>query len=384
MQGELSKAGGLSDFYRIEAIEDRFLEIQLQGAWNSSAQLPGRDQLEQQILSLQPKKLFFNCKELSSWNSVLVVFVSEIRRIAKQNSLELDCEQLPQGVSRLIRLSEAVPENEEARFQDYHDSFFEKVGRESVKTLNAGHDLLEFFGRIIVVSGQFLRGCARYRAVDIFRNIQETGAQALPIISLIAFLMGLILAYVGAVQLTQFGAQIFVADLVAIAIVREMGPIMTAVVMAGRTGAAFAAQLGTMKVNQEIDAYQTMAISPYQFLVFPRLLALCLMMPLLCVFSNFIGIFGGAVVARYHLGISWLQYYTQVQSAIGVPDISLSLIKAFVFGVVVAAFGCYRGMRSGNNALAVGQAATSAVVSSLVLIVILDALFAIMTGVWGI
>lgn len=372
------------DRFSIDLTASGEVVIALKGDWNSTSHLPERKDVKALLEEFQTRKIRFDSKELSSWNSILVVFVTEIRALAKAMGLNVDCSQLPQGINRLIRLAEAVPENEGAKADPPHYPFFERLGRHSVWLWNSSVALLDFTGRMVMVFIQFCQGKARYRAFDFVLNIYETGARALPIVSLIAFLMGLILAYVGAVQLQQFGAQIFVADLVAIAIVREMGPIMAAVVMAGRTGASFAAQLGTMKVNQEIDAYKTMAISPYQFLVFPRVFALCLMMPLLCIFGNAIGIFGGAVVARYHLGISWLQFAMQVQLAIGMPDIILSLTKAFCFGVIVAMFGCYRGMNSGNSALAVGEAATSAVVSSLVFIVIFDAIFAVMMGVLGI
>lgn len=360
------------------------VEVRIFGDWHSASALPSSAHLEEYVRANKIREIVFDCHELQRWNSSLVVFVSNLRGLAHREGIRVNLDRLPQGIAKLLRLAEAVPDNHEARAKPADSNFLESVGKEAYQQWRAFVELVDFIGRMAMVFVQFVSRKARYRPIDFFINIQEAGAQALPIISLIGFLMGLILAYVGAVQLSRFGAQIFVADLVAISIVREMGPIMTAVVMAGRTGAAFAAQLGTMKVNQEIDAYKTMAISPYQFLVFPRVFALCLMMPLLCIFANAIGIFGGAVVARYSLGISWLQYLIQVQQAIGLSDVFLSLIKAFVFGIIVAMFGCYRGMTSGQSALAVGQAATTAVVSSLVFIVVFDAIFAIIMGVLGI
>ena len=370
--------------YLVQAMKNRVIQISLFGDWSLLPSLPSLEFLKREALSHRAKHIVFDCKQLERWNSILLVFVLELRRLGKDFGLEIDCKNLPQGVNRLLRLAEAVPENEDARAQTPKESFLEKLGRNSVEVWKSFVDVLDFIGRMMMVSVQFINRRARYRPVDFLINIQEAGAQALPIISLIGFLMGLILAYVGAVQLKQFGAQIFVADLVAISVVREMGPIMTAVVMAGRTGAAYAAQLGSMKANQEIDAYKTMAISPYQFLVFPRVLALCLMMPLLCVFADAIGVFGGGIVAKFSLGISWLQYIMQVQDAIGLPDVVLSLAKAFVFGTIVAMFGCYRGMNSGTSASSVGEAATTAVVSSLVVIVVADAIFAVVVGVLGI
>ena len=201
--------------------------------------------------------------------------------------------------------------------------------------------------------------------------------------SLISFLIGLILAFVGAVQLQQFGASIFVANLVAIAMTREIGCIMTAIVMAGRTGAAFAAQLGTMNTNQEIDALATMGISPTEFLVLPRMLALIAMMPLLTVYSDLVGILGGAVVGIGMLGLSHTEYFEQTRAAVHVSDFLIGITKSSVFGVVVALAGCLRGMQSGRSAAAVGLAATSAVVTSIVWLIVLDGIFAVILNVIG-
>jgi phospholipid/cholesterol/gamma-HCH transport system permease protein len=193
-------------------------------------------------------------------------------------------------------------------------------------------------------------------------------------VGMISFLTGLIFAFVGAIQLRQFGAGIYVANLVAVAMAREMGAIMTGIIMAGRTGAAFAAQIGSMKVSEEIDALRTLAISPMDFLVTPRLLALCLMMPLLVLYSDIIGILGGAFVGLTFLGLSWSQYWNQTIGAMGLIDITTGLIKGAIFGIIVAMAGCERGMKCGNNAAAVGNCATSAVVLGITWIVASDAI----------
>jgi phospholipid/cholesterol/gamma-HCH transport system permease protein len=196
--------------------------------------------------------------------------------------------------------------------------------------------------------------------------------------------VGLILAFVGAVQLKMFGAQIYVANLVAIAMVREMGAMMTGIIMAGRTGAAFAAQLGTMQVNEEIDALKTMGLSPLEFLVLPRMLALILMMPLLCLYADLMGILGGVVVGIGMLDLSFSQYFEQTRAAITLTDLWLGVGKGVIFGVLVALAGCLRGMQSGRSASAVGDAATSAVVTAIVAIIVSDGLFAVITNVIGI
>lgn len=244
--------------------------------------------------------------------------------------------------------------------------------------------MLGFIGEAFLAFGRLLVGRARFRRSELVLIIQECGAQALPIVSLISVLVGLILAFVGAVQLKMFGAQIYVANLVAIAMVREMGAMMTGIIMAGRTGAAFAAQLGTMQVNEEIDALKTMGLSPLEFLVLPRMLALILMMPLLVLYADLMGILGGVVVGIGMLDLSFSQYFEQTRAAITLTDLWLGVGKGVIFGVLVALAGCLRGMQCGRSASAVGDAATSAVVTAIVAIIVSDGLFAVITNVLGI
>jgi phospholipid/cholesterol/gamma-HCH transport system permease protein len=196
--------------------------------------------------------------------------------------------------------------------------------------------------------------------------------------------MGAIFAFVGAVQLEKFGASIYVADLVGISTVREMGAMMTAIVMAGRTGAAYAAQLGSMKVTQEIDALRTMGLSPMEFLVLPRMIALFVMMPLLALYADALGILGGAAVGAGMLDLSPASYFRETFWAVSVGDLAGGLVKASTYGVLVALSGCLRGMQSGTNSAAVGEAATSAVVTSIVAIVVACGLFAVMFYILGI
>ena len=220
-------------------------------------------------------------------------------------------------------------------------------------------------------------GRAHFRRSDLVLIIQQVGAQALPIVSLISVLVGVILAFVGAVQLEQFGADIFIANLVGLGMVRDMGAMMTAVIMAGRTGAAYAAELGTMTVNEEIDALRTMGISPIDFLVVPRILALMLMMPLLTLYANLMGILGGALVGVTLFDIGIYEYFRQTRSAIDLLDLFGGLFKGLVYGAIVAVSGCLRGMECGRISAAVGIATTSAVVTSIVFIVIAAAVLTV-------
>jgi phospholipid/cholesterol/gamma-HCH transport system permease protein len=217
----------------------------------------------------------------------------------------------------------------------------------------------------------------------LWQLIEEAGAQALPIVTLINFLVGIILAFVGAIQLQAFGAEIYVADLVAIAIVREMGPMMTAIIVAGRSGAAYAAHIGTMVVNEEVDALKTMGISPIDFLVTPRIFALSLMMPLLALYADFIGILGGALVGQSILNLPFRLYYTQTIAALNPTHFLLGLIKAGIYGSLVAIAGCLTGIHSGRSAAAVGASTTRAVVNSIVLIIVASAVTTIIYSLFG-
>jgi phospholipid/cholesterol/gamma-HCH transport system permease protein len=244
--------------------------------------------------------------------------------------------------------------------------------------------LVTFLGESTIALGNFFVGKAKFRRSDLWLTVQQCGVDALPIVTLISFLVGLIFAFVGAVQLAMFGAQIFIANLVGIAMAREMGAIMTGIIMAGRTGAAFAAQIGTMQVNEEVDALITMGVSPMEFLVVPRMLALIVMMPLLCMYANLVGILGGLVVGVGMFDISFVQYLEQTRLALNLTHFGLGIFKSAVFGVLVAIAGCLQGMECGRSASAVGDAATSAVVTSIVLIVVTDGFFAVITNIIGI
>jgi phospholipid/cholesterol/gamma-HCH transport system permease protein len=291
---------------------------------------------------------------------------------------------LPAGVSRLLGLAEAVPERKGARVDDVDESVLERVGKATLSTTESAIDALAFIGEATRAVGRLFTGRARFRASDLFTFIQQAGAEALPIVTLISFLVGLIFAFVGAIQLQQFGATIYVANLVGIAMVREMGAMMTAIVMAGRTGASYAAQLGSMKVTQEIDSLVTMGISPMEFLVLPRMLALFLMMPLLCLYADFVGILGGATVGVGMLNLSAVTYYQQTAYAVSLTNLVGGVFKAAVYGILIAIAGCLRGMQSGNSSSAVGEATTAAVVTSIVAIVAACGIFAVVFYVLGI
>jgi phospholipid/cholesterol/gamma-HCH transport system permease protein len=361
------------------------LRIDLTGNWTIGAAIPSALDAEKEIEANQPlRTVAFDAAELSAWDSGLLVFLLRILHYCGQRHIAVDQRGLPQGVQRLLRLALAVPEKEDARRQAVHESFLADVGKETLNLAQSSGAILDFIGEASLAFLRFLGGKTRFRRVDLMLLIQECGAQALPIVTLISILVGLILAFVGAVQLKMFGAQIYVADLVGIAMAREMGAMMTGIIMAGRTGAAFAAQLGTMQVNEEIDALKTLGISPMEFLVMPRMIALVLMMPLLCIYADFMGILGGLLVGIGMLDLSFMEYLNETREALTLTHFSVGIFKGVVFGVLVALSGCLRGMQCGRSSSAVGLAATSAVVTAIVAIIMCDGLFAIITNTLGI
>lgn len=329
----------------------------------------------------RPRVIEFDTRELRAWDSGLLAFVARCEELGREHGVEVRVETLPEGLQRLLRLARAVPEAREARRGPRQPGLVARVGEAAQATGDFVLDFAAFLGESLQSLGRLLRGRSAMRWTDALHVMQATGPQALGIVALINFLVGLILAFVGAVQLTRFGATMYVADLVAVATVREMGCLMTAIILCGRTGAAFAAQLGTMRVNEEVDALETFGFPPVDFLVLPRLLGLGLMMPLLCVFADLIAIGGGFVVATGLLDLSSLDYMQRTLAAITLESFLLGVFKGGVFGLLVALVGCWRGLRCGNTAAAVGQATTSAVVIGITGIIATDGVFAVVTKV---
>jgi phospholipid/cholesterol/gamma-HCH transport system permease protein len=361
------------------------LKVILAGDWKLGGELPGAEKV-QRMLEGRPgvRHLVFDSRALAHWDSGLLTFLVNVQAFCAQQNISLNRDGLPPGAQRLLALAAAVPEKKDARQAEARVSFLAYLGNETVNFFRSAGELLEFIGEAVLAVQRLVRGQAQYRRSDLGLIMQAVGAQALPIVSLICFLVGLILAFIGAIQLKLFGAQIYVADLVGIAMVRLMAAIMTGIVMAGRTGGAFAAQLGTMQVNQEIDALKTTGISPMEFLVLPRMLALALMMPLLCLYANVMGILGGMVVGVGMLDIGFIQYYNQTAAAVNLWNLGIGLFSGTVFGVIVALAGCMRGMQCGRSASAVGDAATSAVVTAIVGIIVSTAVITILCDILGI
>jgi phospholipid/cholesterol/gamma-HCH transport system permease protein len=368
---------------RVEHPADGTVLVRLSGSWKMEDRLPAVSEVQRQIETGRAvRRIVFDTQGVTAWDTGLLAFVSKLREWGSADGIEPDLTGLPEGIQRLLRLAAVVQPRKTGR-SDTRLPWLARVGTTGLAAWAGAVAMLTFIGGVSLAVLALLRGKARLRGSDLAVYIQDCGASALPIVTLISFLVGLILAFVGAVQLRRFGAQIYVADLVGIAMAREMGAMMTAIIMAGRSGAAFAAQIGSMQANEEVDALTTMGLSPIEFLVLPRMVAMVLMMPLLTLYADLLGILGGGFVGITMLGLSPTQYFHETQSFLNLTDFSMGLIKAVVFGVLVALAGCLRGMQCGRSSAAVGMAVTSAVVTGIVFIVFSDAILTVVYNALG-
>lgn len=370
---------------RISRANGDTLLIHLLGDWRTGHDLPSTDAVRKEVASGSGlQSIRFDTSGLTGWDSNLLVFMLKVKQWCQERKIKYHSEGLPEGAQRLLKLASAVPERQGARKESKREPFFSSVGQKVLQSMSSAGEMFAFLGGACIAFARLLAGRASFRRSDLVLFLQESGAQALGIVSLISMLVGLIFAFVGAIQLQTFGAQIYVADLVGIAMVRVMGAVMTGIIMAGRTGASYAAQLGTMQVNEEIDALQTFGISPMEFLVLPRMIALILMMPLLCVYADLMGILGGLIVGVVMLDLNPIAYLNETKASFALTNLWIGLLYSTVFGVIIALSGCLRGIQCGRSASAVGDATTSAVVTGIVSIIVATALITVICSVLGI
>ncbi|KEQ14401.1 hypothetical protein GZ77_08465 [Endozoicomonas montiporae] len=338
----------------------------LSGNWVSAPVQSYKQQLSNDLEQENPEVIHFCQGERFSWDSGTMAFILSCQRLCQQHRCTLDISCLPEDIQSLLKLATSVPPNREENKKqpDYFQVFRQSAGW--VK------GWLAFFGEVGLSFQKMLSGRSDARWSDGINSLHQAGPSAVPIVTLLSFLVGMILAYLGTVQLRQFGVEVYVANLVGLGMVREMGALMTAIIMAGRTGASYAAQLGTMQVNEEIDALTTLGIKPVDYLVMPRMIALIVAMPLLTIYSNILGMLGGAMVA-VGMGITPRMYYFQLSQAFTMTDVMTGVAKSVVFGALIGFAGCHAGMKCGRSSAAVGQATMTAVVTAIMYLVVADA-----------
>jgi phospholipid/cholesterol/gamma-HCH transport system permease protein len=358
--------------------EGDVLVVALGGNWRITAPRPEWREIAGKR---RPKSVRLEVAAGANWDSSLLLLWASAQRWCDSNSVRLDDSALPVQARRLIEQLAVTSVTEPAG--DRSPGLFTAVGLCVAELKQKTKDIASFVGECTLSAISVGKRPHKFRWMDCLAEMQQCGALALPIVGLINFLVGVTLAYTGAIVLRQYGGDIYVADLVGLSMVREMGAMMTGIVVAGRTGAAFAAQLGNMKANEEIDAIETLGLRPVEFLVLPRIIALAVMMPLLALYANALGILGGMAIAKVILSISPVAYWVEMLTIVDLSDVMTGVIKATTFGLIVGLAGCLRGLQADRNAAGVGKAATSAVVTSILLIIIADTLYASVFNILG-
>ncbi len=353
--------------------KDHSLVAELVGDWELEKSTPRFDRLvEDHPGEPKVRAVAFDTAGLGKWDSSLLTFLLQGMKYCEAKGLEFHADSLPENIAGLLDLARAVPEKDVGR-EDEKAPIFARIGKKSLAKFDTFMASVTFTGEVVDSFIRFALFRVNLRWRDFWVVVQANSSGALPIVTLISFLIGLIISFLGAVVLQRFGAGYYVSYLVGYGMLREMGALMTGIIIAGRTGAAFAAELGSMKITEEIDAYKTLGLSPMDYLVLPRVLGLFLMMPLLTIYADFIGILGGMVVAVTMLDLSVTQFVGGLLTPVTLVDGLLGVFKGMIFGLTIGLAGCMRGMQTGNDAGAVGRAATSAVVTSITLIILTNA-----------
>jgi len=361
--------------------ESGSVTVRLNGNWRMSNE--SRKSCLNELAHMKPKRIVYDCASLERWDNTLVMAVHGIDRFCLSEGIEHDVSALPEGLKKLCLLARddaGTGRKKEAE----HIGFLESLGDRTLESCKSLHEICEFIGEETLAFWRLLTRRGRMRSCDFWDQVQKAGPSALGIVSLISFLMGTIVAFIGSIPLKWMAAEIYIASVIGIGMLRLMVPIMVGVVMAGRTGAAFAAELGTMQVNEELDSLKTMGIEPMDFLVMPRSLALTCIIPVLCVYADVVGIIGGMLVGVAYMKLTAMEFYDQLITTTSIRDLLVGLFTSFVFGILVSACGCFQGIKCGRDAESVGQAATRAVVSSIVCLTVATAIITVLTTLWEI
>ncbi len=363
----------------------KVLRLKLSGDWQIAAGFPPASEVIAHIAKHAGlEKITVEVAATLRWDSGLVTFLLQLDRECKRRKIHFAPGNLPAGAMKLFMLASAAMYVAVLPRRAARAPFFEMVGNRALHMAMDLRGLLDFLGELTLAFGRLAAGKACFRRDEFVYILQRCGVDALVLVSLISILVGMIFAFVGAIQLTMFGAQIYIAHIVGIAMVRVMGAVMAGILMAGRTGASFAAELGIMQTNEEIDALKTLGVPPVDFLVIPRVLALVIMLPLLTLYADMMGIIGGMVVCAGMFEISPLEYWNHTLMAVTINNLWVGLLNSLAFGVIVAVAGCYHGMICERSAAGVGTATTSAVVSAITGIVIATATITFICQIFGV
>ncbi|RED49168.1 ABC transporter permease [Aestuariispira insulae] len=379
----MERSGGWLDIVE----EGARLQVSANGRWTIGH---GRF-LEEEICRLRDfkgRQVIINLGQVNQLDSTGAMLLHQAGHMLKGHGCEIGFH----GISdRYVPLMAQVGDaGSPGRHLDVHSKhtglgdLVSNVGRRSIEALREGRDLLNFLGLVTIVFWRAVRQPRRFRPKALITQIEQTGLDAMLIVGLLQFLIGVVLAYLMADQFRKFGAEVFTVNLIGLTILQEAGVLITAILLAGRSGSAFTAQIGTMRVNEEIDALQTLGMDPIEVLVLPRVLAMMITLPLLTFFADLCGLLGGALATVTALDISFPQYLRQLQEAVHVRDFLIGMVKAPVHAMIIALVGCYEGLKVERSAESVGRMTTLSVVESIVLVILATAVFAILMSVLGI
>ncbi|MES1926455.1 ABC transporter permease [Salinisphaera sp. T31B1] len=369
--------------YRIDAGEGE-TTLWLSGDWGAAARLPTSSALAREVSAgaSASGRIVIDGQALEAAHPRVAALIYTLtQRLRSNDRLQIELRHLPNSVSSLVELARPASETSG---RGRRARWVTRLGAASRNRFEVVGTVARLIGNAAAVTPRLMVGRAQARRVDFVALLRETGASSLPVVTVVNLLIGAVLGFVGAVQLATFGAGLYLADLVGIAVAREMAAIMTAFIMAGRIGASFAAHLATMEANEEIDALRMIGVSPFEFLVLPRLAALTLMMPLLFLYAAALGIGGGMIVADLVLNTSPASFFGRLEDAVAMRHFVIGFVKAVCFGILIALTSCHMGMSAGRNAAEVGRAATRTVVVSIIGIILIDAVFALCTNALGI
>ncbi len=372
-----------ADFYRLVAGPEGSFGLQLQGRIDRRCAGTVLKAIQSEVKAKMPRKVTVDLNRTTYFDDFGALILFELRRFAQEHRIAFSLVQPPPRAAEILRLTNFDdPQSCALAIRPRRSNFILRLGEAVIAQLHNLRFLVSFLGSVMLCFGQVFMHPRSLRLGDTILFMQKTGVDALPIVGMISFLLGLIMAFVSSLQLAQFGASIYVASLVALAMVSELGPIMTAIVVAGRSGSAFAAEIGTMRISDEIDALYTMGISPTLFLVVPRILATMIVVPLLTIFSDLFAIMGGMVISVTLFDLTITTYLSQTIKSLTLFELNWGLMKSVVFAAIVAWIGCLRGFQVRGGASGVGNAATSAVVSGIFLIILFDSIFAVIRSYW--
>jgi phospholipid/cholesterol/gamma-HCH transport system permease protein len=372
-----------SQYYKLMAGPEGAVGLQLKGRIDHSCAASLINSIKAEIEAQPPSKMTIDLHRVSYFDDFGVLILTELRTFLQKRGIAFSLIQPPPKAGEVLALfnfedpeacGRIEPKKKDGLIVRFGDAFFHHMYHIRF--------LVSFLGSVALCLADVIRHPSRLRFNDTMDLMQKTGVDALPIVAMISFLLGLIMAFVSSLQLKQFGASIYVASLVALSMVSELGPIMTAIVVAGRSGSAFAAEIGTMRISDEIDALFTMGLSPTLFLVVPRIVAAVLVVPLLTLFADLFAVFGGLVISISTLDLTASTYIGQTIKSLNMFEFSWGLMKSVVFAALIAWIGCLRGFQVRGGASGVGNAATSAVVSSIFLIILFDSIFAVVRSYW--